>query len=207
MYIRSRNRQNKMLQILYKYLALNKRAVIPGVGAFYIHRKPATLDFSNKAFIAPTTKILFDESLIDGDKNFYSFIAKEQQIEEGEAVQSFNQFSKDLKENLQTNRAVQLPGVGLLTKDGSGKVVFQPVDSVASFYPNVSVEREISEVVYKEQVVVESKESDDRIVETEMAEVEPPSKKKDYWWLIAALLAVVAIAAIIYYYNENGSFR
>jgi hypothetical protein len=195
-----------MLQTLYKYLILHKKAVLPGVGIFYIHRKPASLDFSNKAFVSPVNEIAFEYDEVAEDKNFYSFLAKEHSVEKHEALNLFGTLSRKVKESLQTQHAVQLPRFGLLTKDVAGKLHFKPFDPVSSFYPNVPVERAGREAIKKEPAIeVEEKES--QVAEAEMDELRSHSTRKEYWWIFAIVLAAAAIAAIIYYYNENGSLR
>ncbi|GEO07941.1 hypothetical protein [Segetibacter aerophilus] len=197
-----------MLQTLYKYLILHKKATIAGIGTFSVHRTPASLDFANKAFIAPVNRFEFDNDEAAEDKNLYSFISKEHTIEEREAMDTFGAFSRNLKENLQTQGAVELPRLGSLTRDVAGKITFRPVDPIASFYPNVPIETTSNEVLKKEPVAVEVEEEEVHAeAEIETEEVKSNLTKKEYWWIFAVVLAIAAIAAIVYYYNENGSLR
>lgn len=195
-----------MLQILYKYLILNKKASVPGLGEFYIHRRPASLDFANKSFISPSTQIAFTQGDVIADNRFYFFISKEQHITDTEAVNKFDEFAERLTNNLKTTGSIQLPGIGLLSKDGSGKLNFQPVTPIASFYPNVAAERIVREVS-DDIPVVETNKQDNLQTDVQNTEVAISENKKDYWWVFAIILAGVAIAAIIYYYNQNGNLR
>ena len=196
-----------MLQILYKYLILNRKAGIPGIGVFHIHRLPATLDFANKTFISPLEEVNFTGGATAADKKFYSFLAKEQQIDEAEAISGFCAFATTLKENLQAKGSVDLPGLGVLSKDASGVLQFDPAKTLPSFFQNVAAERTIRELPDEEMLAADNKITSNEVNGVEGEEVEGSSAKKDYWWLIALILAAGAIASIIYYYYQNGSFR
>lgn len=196
-----------MLQILYKYFILNKKAVIPGIGVFYIHRQPATLDFSNKAFTSPAAQIAFTQADVDADKKFYSFVSNEKQIEEADALLYFTNFTNRVKENLHTKGRVELNGFGVLSKDVAGTLQFHPAKPIPSFLQNVAAERTIREVSDEEMLAPDNKRKNNQTEGAESEEAEATRHKKEYWWVFAIILAAAAIAAIIYYYNQNGSLR
>ena len=58
-----------MFRLFYKYLILYKKACLPGIGHFYIERKPARLDFANKVFVAPDLQIGFNPHPSSVDNN------------------------------------------------------------------------------------------------------------------------------------------
>ncbi|MCW3113230.1 MAG: hypothetical protein JWR18_1626 [Segetibacter sp.] len=196
-----------MLRILYKYFILNKKAVIPGVGVFHIQRQPASLDFANKTFVSPSAEISFTQADVDADTTFYSFLSKEKQIEEPDALLYFTNFINRVKESLHTMGRVELAGFGVLSKDVEGSLKFQPANPLPSFFENVAVERTIVEAPQQESGVNIKKKKGNKIEGVETSEVEAVSNKKDYWWIFAIVLAVVAIASIFYYYSQNGSLR
>ena len=200
-----------MLQLLYKYLILNKKVSVPGLGVFYIHRQPASLDFSNKQFVAPSAQIAFTEG--DGvvDTAFYHFLVNEQKVDENSAVASFDGFVAKMKEQLETKGIIQLPRLGTVTKDKAGRLQFTSSPTLTSFYNNVSTER-IEGEVFKEEKHSTPRQVSDRSVneaKIEHPEVEQQhtSTKKDYWWVYAIVIATISAAAIAYYYYQNGSFR
>lgn len=193
-----------MLQILYKYLILHSKAVIPGVGFFYIHRQPAYLDFDNNAFAAPAAKIAFTESAVETDKKFRFFLAKEKQIGELEAEESFSNFTKTIKDHLQANGKVELPNFGRLEKNKAEVLEFHPSKHLSNFYAHVPAERVVrktatKEVVEEEKIEAGEAAANDAIVNT--------SYKKDYWWVFAIIFAAAAVGAIVYYYIQNGTLR
>lgn len=195
-----------MLRILYKYFILNKKAVIPGVGVFHIHRQPASLDFANKTFISPASQIAFTQTDVEAEAKFYSFLSKEKQIEEPDALLYFSNFINRVKESLQTKGRVELAGFGVLSIDVEGSLKFQPAHSLPSFFENVAAERTIVESPQQEIPVSTKKKKGNKIEHIEASEVDAGSDKKDYWWVFAIILAAASIASIIYFYTKNGSF-
>jgi len=192
-----------MFQILYKYFILNNRVWFPGIGVVYIRRNPAYLDFSNKTFVAPSAQMSFSAVEATPSKRFYSFLAKEQQIEETEAVSRFSHFSNMLADSLLAEGRVDLPGFGSITKEISGSLHFHSAGQVTTFLPSVSAERTIRKTEESEIQAGTSSEAS-KVVETAS---ETNSKRKHYWWVFAIVLAAVAIAAIVYYYYQNGDLR
>lgn len=195
-----------MLQLLYKYLILHKEVSIPSIGVFHIKRKPAYLDFSNQAFIPPSHEIAFTEGAVHADKNFSSFICNEYQVNEEEALDRINSFSKAIKKNLLTNSNAEISGIGVLTKEISGALKFKPAGPLSSFLQPVYADSTISEFEEKTPIIVDSLP-----INTTAAEVENEeliiSQKKDYWWVYAIILAAIGVAGILYYYNQNGNLR
>lgn len=207
LYIRSPKRASNMFRILYKYFIINKKVVLPGIGVFYIHRQPASFDFSNKTFISPSGQIDFTESDATADKKFYSFISKEQQIDEAEARGHFTDFNNSLKQELDANGMIEVPGFGSLKKDVGGRVQFKPARQLPSFFKDVAAERTIREVQEEQVTEAARKRDDNEFHKTRNKEATKSAAGKSYWWVFAIVLAVVAIAAIAFYYYQNGSLR
>ncbi len=200
-----------MLQLLYKYLILNKNVTLPGLGVFYIQRHPSSLDYPNKQFIAPSADIAFAESDDEGDKKLCWFIVNNQHIDEQSAIQNLNRFASEIKEKLRSTGTVQLPGIGILTTDRAGCIHFKQVQRPASFYRNVASERMMRAVSTEDSQISVIKEDNHVIkeVEVEEAEFDTGSSlgKRDYWWVYSIIVASIAVAAITYYYYQNGSLR
>lgn len=205
LYIRSLNHVNKMLQAVNKFLILNGKVSIPGIGLFYIRRKPASFDFLKKIFIAPSEQVLFDPGVEQVDKHFYTFVSREQQIEEAAATTSFAEFSAGIARELEANGKVQLPGLGVLLKNETGKAHFEAARPLSSLYPNVTAERTIQELPLKTSSTANRRKELTETPQTSLRD--STSGKKDYWWLFALLLAALAVAAIAFYYKQNGSLR
>lgn len=195
-----------MLQLLYKYLILHKQVSIPAIGVFHIHRKPAYLDFSKKAFIPPSHEIAFTEGAGEADKNFYSFICHQSQVNEEEAGSRMNSFSEVLQNNLLTNGNVEISGIGMLTKDISGALKFKAEGSLSSFFQPAAADTTITDIEEKSSLIVDSSPIFTTTQEVQREEV-TVVERKDYWWVYAIILAAIGVAGILYYYNQNGNLR
>ncbi len=69
-----------MFKLLYKYLILNKKLIVPGIGVFYIEREPAKLDFADKVFPSPAFQVGFNAQPSLNDNRMYAFISREQKL-------------------------------------------------------------------------------------------------------------------------------
>jgi hypothetical protein len=196
-----------MVQLIYKYLILNHEVQIPGVGILSFSRQPATYDFNNKTFIPPITKFVFVEGAAAAGGSFYSFISREQEIEEAEAIRKFDHFLKTLTTRLSKNERVHLPGVGILFKNDKDALLFEPAQLTPQYFPIVKVNRGVLPVAATIREANEGQSSAVAEVHVSPGGEALLSPKKTNWWKYAIILAVIAIAAIIYYYIKNGSLR
>ena len=114
-----------MYPFLYKYFLVNKRVGIPGLGAFSLQETPASLDFVKGVLRAPQSKISFtrsENSVVD--KNLFIYLSKEMQLEEWAVAKKFQEFTNAIKNNIEGNMAVELPGIGKLQKGYDEAIIF-----------------------------------------------------------------------------------
>lgn len=204
LYIRSRNPANNMLQLLYKYLILHHKVSIPTIGVFDIRRTPAAFDFSNQVFVAPSFQVGFTEAVAADDKKLYSFIAREQQVDEAKAAELVSRFTQQVKQQLDDSRKAELAGLGVLSKSLSGELRFEAVTLTNAYFPDVRTgagQRELQTIKAAEDV----QEPNTQLLTIEQEDAEPVAKST--WWIYALVLALIAVAAIGFYYYQNGSFR
>lgn len=192
-----------MFQLFYKYLILNKKASVPGLGVFFIERKPARLDFANKVFLSPALQIVFEPKPSLTDNRMYSFISLEQKIEETEAVSRYYEFANNIKEKLNQNRNVTLPGIGILSQSADGELSFQAT-TFNQYFPDAVAERVLRKNTEHAVLVGEINRTNTEMKEMLVQDVSPA---KDNWWVFAIVLGVVGIASLLYYYLHNGSLR
>jgi nucleoid DNA-binding protein len=196
-----------MVQLLYKYLIINKHVTLPGVGVFYIQRQPAKHDYANKLFTSPNFHIEFNASNELPDKRFYEFVSKERGLNEAEAAKNLHAFSNRLTEEVKANRTVELPGIGMLKINASGQLTFESTNILTTYFPPTVAETVLNE---KSQSAVSikngTKTPKETILLNESLE-EEEVKSKIYWWVYAIILALLGAGAIGYYYYINGSFK
>jgi nucleoid DNA-binding protein len=195
-----------MVQILYKYLIINRQVTLPGIGVFHIQRQPAKHDYANKVFVSPALPINFNASTQLPDKRLYEFICRERGLNEVEAERKLNAFANKLNEQVRADKTVELPGMGLLKRDALGQISFEPANVIATYFPptvagNILEEKPQSAAPEK-NLATASREtiSSDQLAEGEVSQ-------KSYWWVYAIILALLGIGAIGYYYYVNGSLK
>lgn len=196
-----------MFQLLYKYLILNKKAIVPGLGVFFIERKPAKLDFANKVFLAPASQINFKAQTSVDDNRMYTFISQVRKIDELEAAGHYNNFANKLKENLEKNSSVELPGIGVLSQNAEGQLFFKATVQLNDYFPPANADRVLKENTEHPILVGDSNRTNKQMKERLVDEPEMSSHAKDPWWIFAIALGIIGIAAIVYYYLHNGSLQ
>lgn len=196
-----------MLKLLYKYLILNKKATVPGIGIFYIKRIPAKLDFANKVFASPALQINFKAQTSVADNSMYTFISREKKIDELEAINQYNHFANKLKENLKEYRSAELPGFGVLSQNEEGELFFKETLQLNNYFPPAGAERVLRENVKHDVLVEGVNRTNTQMREMPADKPEVFSQPKDHWWIFAIALGVIGIGAIVYYYLHNGSLR
>ncbi|MDB5248910.1 MAG: hypothetical protein JWQ40_3304 [Segetibacter sp.] len=193
-----------MFELLFRYLILHNKVALPGIGVFFFTRQPAAYNFNDKVFISPGLQIAFSAEATAADKRFYTFISREQNVEEWEAVKQVNDLAYDLKYNLNINRSVLLPGLGSLSYNQEGVVEFTSSQHIQSYFPTVDAER-VGQPAVQNAVTDVAPASTHTEAPAVSADEEVAAKRKNYWWIVAIILALIGIAAIVYYYINNGS--
>ena len=194
-----------MYNALRKFLALRHRLALPGIGNFIIETSPAQIDFINRSLYPSLPKLLFSADNGQVDKDFYSFLAGELNMEEPQAIRQFTEFSLGLQSQLNEQKTIRLEGIGQLTKQSAHLMNFQPEEIVTDYFPVLTVER----VIRKNAThVVKVGEQEKTSTEMQTALHHEGKKisiniRRERWWIPAAILAFIGIAAIIVYYATH----
>lgn len=196
-----------MFRVFYKWLFLNKKATVPGAGVFFIERIPARLDFANKVFVAPELQVNFKSQVSVADSRMYAFIAKEEKIDEPEAVSRFNDFSYEIQKSLKEHNSAELPGLGVISQNDEGIMFFKSKNILKGYFPDVPAERIIRDHGEHPVLVGDINRTNAEMKETLAEDIRTSSGAKDNWWIFAIALGIIGIATIVYYYLHNGSLR
>jgi len=183
-----------MHQYVYKYFALNKSIMLPGIGSFSAEMQNAKLDFINRTLHPPSMVIHYNQ-YEKGDKEFYNFLSKETGLSEGDAATNFNHFASQLKEQLEKTNILELNGIGTLTKNESG-YSFVAKNAVANFFPDLVAERVIRQNVEHTVKVGEYHKTSTQMLK----ELQRRVAKKDSWFINAVILAAIGVMAIFLYF-------
>ena len=118
-----------MFQVLNAYLFQHRSISIPGLGTIYLETHPAHVDVADRTIHPPVFRFRFDKYFDAPDATFFSYLAAQRNILDYEAIKWYSEFSFELRNRLRQEDEVVWEGVGTLRKDGSGNVLFEPVDS------------------------------------------------------------------------------
>jgi len=189
-----------MYQLLYKYLILNKKVGIPGVGNFSIEEVPASMDFVSKQIAPPKEVINFTSEEVHADRSFYNFLQKELNLTEVDAIKATSNFAHKVKEGI-ANGGVTMPGIGTLKTGYNGDHYFVSETKYNNYLPDIRLQSSLSTSI-KATDVYDTGET--RII-TQDAETHDMEKialkeKEDYWWVYAIVLALMGLGALLYYY-------
>jgi nucleoid DNA-binding protein len=211
-----------MNNVLVSYLLQHKSISIPGLGSMYIERIPAQTDFVNRRILPPDYHFRFDKYFDAPDKDFFTYLAKQQNIADYEAIKWYNEWAYELRSKLREGQEVEWAGIGTLKKDISGEIVFESAGRIPSLQEPTPANRVIhshsqhtmlvgdQEVTRKitniESAPAVSEENnvipgDEQVPDYPPYPEEPPKKK---WWLFALLIAVIALGVIFFRVYKSG---
>ncbi|RYF93489.1 MAG: hypothetical protein EOO00_06215 [Chitinophagaceae bacterium] len=188
------------------YLLQKSRVSIPGLGTIYVDRTPARSDFINKQLLPPSYHFRFDKYFDAPGKDFFTFLAANKHVEDFEAIRMYNDWAQSLRSNIGNDESASLEGIGLLKRDVSGDVLFEPVAAPTSYNVPVPAKRIIRTHV-KHTMLVGDKEVNKEVGPSDVTGYlfEDAHRKKLSWWVYAAVIAVVAIAAIVFHFSRQGN--
>ena len=96
-----------MFAEFYRYLILNYRLTLPGIGQFTLERKPSQADFINKQLHAPTYAISMQQDAGSPSISFFKWLSGALAISEREAIIKFNDFLYDVKKQIEDGAVVK----------------------------------------------------------------------------------------------------
>ncbi len=187
-----------MYNFLYQYLIFNKKLSIPGIGSFIVENKNATLNFVDKIIYPPLPVINYTAEKLPADKNFFTSLSRQLNVDETSAENKFNEFTSSFTHQISQNGSITLPGIGILTKQFYSTFTFEPQQNIQTLFPEIHAERVVRKNAEHTVLVGESEKTSVQM--QEFLQEETPVKK---WWVPAAVLAVIGVAALILYYAAH----
>lgn len=198
LYIRS---INSMERLLRTYLLQKSSISIPGLGTIYVERSPARSDFINRQLLPPSYHFRFDKYFDAPGKDFFTFLASRKNIEDYEAIKLYNEWAHSLRNNISPDQSSTLEGIGVLKRDVSGEVVFEPANPPDTFSVAVPVHR-IVRTNAKHTMLVGDREVSNVEMSDYLHEVH---KEKTSWWIYALIIAAVALTAILFHFFRGAN--
>lgn len=198
LYIRSINSMERLVRL---YLLQKSSISIPGLGTIYVERSPARSDFINRQILAPSFHFRFDKYFDAPSKDFFTFVASRKNIEEYEAIKMYNEWAMSLRNQVTSENAATIEGVGSLKRDSSGEVIFQAATVPNAFYISVPAKRIVRTNASHTMLV-----GDKELSNVEMTDyLQETHKEKVSWWVYALIIAAIALAAILFNTFRSGN--
>jgi hypothetical protein len=216
-----------MNNVLVSYLLQHKSISIPGLGSMYIERIPAQTDFVNRRILPPDYHFRFDKYFDAPDKDFFTYLAKQQNIADYEAIKWYNEWAYELRSKLREGQIIEWAGIGTLKKDISGEIVFESAGRIPGLQEPTPANRVIhthtqhtmlvgdQEVTRKisniDSAPAAATEENNVVSGDEQAPNEPyhypwedEKPKKKGWWFFALIIAALALGMIFFRVYKSG---
>lgn len=183
-----------MLELIKRYLYLNKSISLNGIGTLLLEEIPARIDYPNKLLYPSQHKLQF-QTTSSSDDHFSSWMSEQLPVSKEECSTQIEHFISELKRSLNQNKQVEWEGLGLFKNDEN---------QVLRFTSSLIIET--GDPVSAEKIIRKNAEHFIRVGEqektnTQMQELLFGTKKKALfqWWYSAVILLLLGIAAILYF--------
>jgi hypothetical protein len=190
-----------MFQVLNAYLFQHRSISIPGLGTIYLETLPASVDVAERTMLPPAYRFRFDKYFDAPDRDFFSYIASQENILDYEAIKWYNEFSFNLRNRIRTEEEVNWEGVGILKKDDSGNVLFESVPDKVFILPTPAMR--VNRQDAQHTLLVGDQERTSVEMNEWLSEDTSVGKKRP-WWIIALILGVIALAVLGWHFYSNG---
>lgn len=191
-----------MFAVLNAYLFQHRSISIPGLGTIYLETLPAAVDVADRTMLPPVYHFRFDKYFDAPDAAFFSYIATQRNVLDYEAIKWYNEFSFELRNRIKNEDSVTWDGVGVLKKDGSGNVLFEPAATSFSFMQPTPAMRVNRQNVQHTLLVGDRERTSDEM--SELLHDDADKGRKIAWWVIALIIAAAGLAFLGWYFYSHG---
>jgi len=191
-----------MFDVLNAYLFQHRSISIPGLGTIYLETMAASVDVAERTMLPPTYQFRFDKYFDAPDKEFFSYIANQQDILDYEAIKWYSEFSFELRNRIKNEDAVSWDGVGILKKDGAGNVLFEPAGSPFLFLQPTPALR-VNRPNAQHSLLVGDRERTSEEM-SELLHDDEHRRRRVAWWVIALIIAAAGLAFLGWYFYSHG---
>jgi hypothetical protein len=193
-----------MFELFYKYLILNNKASLPGIGSFLVEQIPASMDFENKKIIPPSQKISLTNLVNEHEvASFQNFLNQELSVSNDESLSKINAFTQNIQSQITSNGSLELPNIGKLIKNINGGFSLNTNNNnetkqvLSDIWINKSQAANTNFMdVYSDTMPTIIRR--ENFVENNSVFINKESE--DYWWVWAIVLAIMGLGALLYYY-------
>jgi nucleoid DNA-binding protein len=181
-----------IIPAIRELLLRNRKVVIPGFGTFLIHKRPAQLNKITRIISPPSLDILFDSSETGDDAQLSDYLAQKSKKSKDIINEAIDHFVQDAKGQIDDKGNVSFEGMGTLSKEVSGGILFKPDEELLKRLSLVELPKlNIPSVKPEEATPVSNVISQQPVV---------TGRRRFRWWIPAAIGALlIGTSAIIYF--------
>ena len=190
-----------MFAVLNAYLFQHRSISIPGLGTIYLETLPAEVDVADRTISPPAYTFRFDKYFDAPEKEFFSYLAVQRNILDYEAIRWYNEFSFELRNRIKAEEQVSWDGVGILKKDGSGNVLFEPQAHTVFLQPTPAMRVNRQDAQHTLLVGDRERTSGEM---NEWLQDEAANRRRLSWWVIALIIGIVALAILGWHFYAHG---
>jgi len=131
-------KEPELSQFIYRFLILNGKVSLPGIGSFEIIHLPAINDLSRQHIISPSSITKFSNAELPSETPaLLNYLVRHLNISERNAFDLVSVFCSDIKNDLEAGSIISWKGLGKLEKSTDGGLVFENQYQSASSNPDL----------------------------------------------------------------------
>lgn len=194
-----------MFKVLNAYLFQHRSISIPGLGTIYLETHPAQVDIADRTMLPPQYQFRFDKYFDAPDREFFSYIATQQNILDYEAIRLYNEFSFDLRNRIRAEERVDWEGVGILKKDDMGNTILESTGGEGLFLAATPAHRVSHQ--HEAHLMLVGDQERTNVEMNEWLLEEGAQRTRISWWVMALVLGLLGMALLAWHvYAEGWSF-
>ena len=188
-------------------MLFHEKLILPGLGAFEIHRKPAV--FGDHKVFPPQSIIAFNPEISADDNVLASRISDAEEIEHEQAVQLVREYIENIKSTLGNGEQFVVEGLGILFLDENNKYVLLKNENLIIDFETTGFESfeldPLEDIPTQENEVLRKKsetvrDNADKVnsginIEEDMAEEK--KSNRGFLWILAGSIVIILISFII----------
>jgi nucleoid DNA-binding protein len=202
----------EVAQAIRKLVYLEDCLIIPGLGGFVSHYRPAAIDKETGTFFPPVKEVVFNVDLVQNDGVLVNFIASGGGISTDQARADVDRFVEGTLMKLKKNEPVFIDGMGQFNQDKNHTIRFQPDPGTNFFLGSYGLSsfhlREVAPVSQAVPVSTRTsvREESPRTIEFEIGEFRKRRSGHTLRRIAIAMPLLIAFALLPYNSRITGSF-
>jgi nucleoid DNA-binding protein len=188
----------KIAQYLNELLMQRESVIVPGFGEFKSVTHPPAKSSDSKTIMPPEREVSFNASVKVNDYVLAKYVSEKEGISISKGNDMIKDFVGEIHAQLEDNKTIRIPGIGLLISDGKGGVEFkqeagdQTDQHAYGLSAAVVSPQKTSQIPSNKTNIKEEKKSS-----------KPERKKRRGWLWLLIILLVIAVAVVWCYFNGD----